>query len=93
MIDLIGSIFTKKMFSDTIGSALGAAFGRDGGSTPSRTSPPSFSNAYVTTSDYESNPGTAETIDTSDPNVLLQLWQRRLFSGNDSFSKITLPNL
>ena len=26
MIDLIGSIFTKKMFSDTVGQAIGKAF-------------------------------------------------------------------
>tara|TARA_X000001388_G_C2197599_1_gene109953 strand:+ start:82 stop:372 length:291 start_codon:yes stop_codon:yes gene_type:complete len=93
MIDLIGSIFTKKMLGDTIGSALGAAFGNDGGSAPSRTPPPSFRSAYMTDSGYESQAGKAETIDTSDPNVLLQLWQRRLFSGADSYSKITLPSV
>ena len=93
MIDLIGSIFTKKMFSDTVSQAIGAAFMGGGDSGGSRTPPPSFSSEAYTTSNYQSDPGKAETIDTTDPNVLLQLWQRRLFSGEDSYSKITLPNL
>ena len=42
MIDLIGSIFTKKMFSDTIGSAIGKAFMGGGDSGGSRTPPPNL---------------------------------------------------
>ena len=93
MIDLIGSIFTKKMFSDTIGSAIGAAFTGGGDSGGSRTPPPNFSSEAYTTSNYQSEPGKAETIDTSDPNVLLQIWQKRLFSGDNSYTKITLPDV
>ena len=93
MIDLIGNIFTKKMFSDTIGSAIGKAFMGGNDSGDSRTTPPNFSSEAYTTSNYQSEPGKAETIDTSDPNVLLQVWQRRLFGGEESYSKITLPNL
>ena len=47
----------------------------------------------MTDSTYESEAGKAENIDTSDPNVMLQLWQRRLFSGDNSYTKITLPDV
>lgn len=89
MIDLIGNIIGKKI----LGKALGSVFGESSQQPRSSVTPPSFSSAYVTTSDYESEAGTAESIDTSDPNVLLQIWQKRLFSGDNSYTKITLPNV
>jgi hypothetical protein len=89
MIDLIGNIIGKKI----LGNVLGDAFGESSQQPRSSVTPPSFSSAYVTTSDYESEAGTAENIDTSDPNVLLQIWQKRLFSGDNSYTKITLPDV
>jgi len=90
MIDLIGNIFGKKILGNVFGSVFG---GNSTQQSRGSVTPPSFSSAYMTDSTYESEAGKAETIDTSDPNVLLQLWQRRLFSGEDSYSKITLPDV
>lgn len=89
MIDLIGNIFGKKI----LGKALGSVFGESSQQPRSSVTPPSFSSAYMTDSTYESEAGKAENIDTSDPNVMLQLWQRRLFSGDNSYTKITLPDV
>tara|TARA_E500000318_G_scaffold97375_2_gene98153 strand:+ start:184 stop:459 length:276 start_codon:yes stop_codon:yes gene_type:complete len=89
MIDLIGNIFGKKI----LGNVLGSVFGESSQQPRSSVTPPSFSSAYMTDSTYKSQAGKAEDIDTSDPNVMLQLWQRRLFGGDNSYTKITLPNV
>jgi|TARA_B100001093_G_C26591300_1_gene911627 hypothetical protein len=89
MIDLIGNIFGKKI----LGNVFGSVFGQSSQQPRSSVTPPSFSSAYMTDSTYESEAGKAEDIDTSDPNVMLQLWQRRLFSGDNSYTKITLPDV
>jgi len=89
MIDLIGNIFGKKI----LGNVFRSVFGQSSQQPRSSVTPPSFSSAYMTDSTYESEAGKAEDIDTSDPNVMLQLWQRRLFSGDNSYTKITLPDV
>ena len=93
MIDLIGNIFGKAMLSEGIKRGIGMAFGETSRQSKSSISPPSFSSAYVTDSGYESEAGQAEDINETDPNVMLAAWQRRLFSGADSYSKITLPTI
>ena len=89
MIDLIGNIFTKEIF----GKAITNVFSGKDSQTTSSVSPPSFSGAYMTDSNYESQAGQAETIDTTDPNMVLLSWQRRLFDSKDSYTKITLPSI
>tara|TARA_A100000172_G_scaffold20366_1_gene11524 strand:+ start:710 stop:994 length:285 start_codon:yes stop_codon:yes gene_type:complete len=93
MIDLIGNIFGKAMISEGIKRGIGMAFGETSRQSKSSISPPSFSSAYVTDSDYESSPGQAEDIDVTDPNVMKNIWNQRLFAGENSYTKITLPTL
>jgi len=91
--DIFGSIFGKDIITSTIGQAIGKAFSGDSQPPRQSVSAPSFSGAYMTDSSYESSPGQAENIDSTDPNMVLLAWQRRLFSGPDSYSKITLPSV
>ena len=91
--DIFGSIFGKDIITSSIGKAIGTAFSGDSGSSKKSVPIPSFNRAYMTDSSYESSPGQAEDIDSTDPNVVLLSWQRRLFSGPNSYSKITLPSI
>ena len=91
--DIFGNIFGKSIITSTIGKAIGTAFSGDSQSSRSSVTPPSFSSAYMTDSTYESKAGEGEDIDSTDPNAVLLSWQRRLFSGSDSYSKITLPSV
>tara|TARA_X000001382_G_scaffold119898_1_gene101048 strand:+ start:208 stop:480 length:273 start_codon:yes stop_codon:yes gene_type:complete len=88
MVDLIGNIFGKKI----LGNIFGTVFGQGSPQQTKSTSAPSFGN-YSVDATYKSDAGEAEDIDSSDPNVMLQIWQKRLFSGQDSYTKITLPNV
>ena len=93
MIDLIGNIFGKAMISEGVRRGISTAFGETSQQPKSSVTPPSFSAAYVTDSNYESEAGQAEDIDETDPNLVLLSWQKRLFSGEGSYTKITLPSI
>ena len=88
-------ILTKAL----LGKGLDMAFGRGSSSTPTpQIQAPSFAGAYRQTG-KTSDAGVADIGDYGDldsatsHDVTLAAWNRRLFGGDESYTKITLPTI
>ncbi len=83
-----------------LGKGVEMAFG--GGSSSNRTptiQPPSFAGAYRQTG-RTSDAGVADVGDFGDMDlsatshdITLAMWNKRLFGGDESYTKITLPTI
>jgi|21_taG_2_1085346.scaffolds.fasta_scaffold01239_2 hypothetical protein len=82
--DIFRNIFSKE---NIISKGLGMAFGDTGigGSARSSITAPSTKTLEVGI-ETSTPPGEAESIDASDPQTNLALWQRRLFTDSDAYA-------
>ena len=80
--DIIGNMLTGKI-KDGLSNMF--APGGSGGSGGVQINLPSTSSADMSLS-ASTPPGEAESVDTSDPEVNLMSWQRRLFQSENAYA-------